>query len=167
MWAGHIEKECRYCGSEFEVILSRGDTARYCSFECKARWARETDENEGENHPLYEGGVFPYGSGWNDAKKELVRERDGRECRVCGKPEAKHIEEHGRKHTVHHIVKARPLQDAPAEVRNGPFNLVTMCRDHHLNEWEEMPPLLQFMAFLPHPPLSTEQTTFNDLAADD
>lgn len=140
---------CEQCGGVFYRKQSGADRARFCSRDCRSAWWSEN--RTGSDHPNWQGGDFPYGEGWNEQKRELVRGRDGRECRVCGRGEHGHIEEYGQKHTVHHIVKARQLEDAPAELRNGMFNLVTMCRDHHIGEWERVPPLLQFMAFLPHP----------------
>jgi hypothetical protein len=77
------------------------------------------------------------------------------------------LAEYGEKHTVHHIVKARVLQDAPSEIRNGTFNLVTVCCSHNGGALEQIHPWIQFMAFLPHPPLPTEQTTLLESTTDD
>jgi ribosomal protein L37AE/L43A len=173
VWTERVEVTCEWCDSAFTKPRYQAKVVdmHFCDLEsvdspsCFSQWASEN--RVGPNHPLWDGGWFPYGPGWGEAKKELVRERDGRECRVCGKSEAAHLEEHDEKHTIHHIVKARVLQDAPAELRNGPFNLVTICRDHHLNKWEEVPVLLQFMAFLPHPPLPMEQVELAAFAAED
>ena len=94
----------------------------------------------GEDNPLWKGGTFPYGSGWNDAKKEQVRERDGRECQCCGRAEEEHIELYGRKHSVHHIQKARDFDDP--EQRNHPDNLITLCESKECHKrWEQMSPL--------------------------
>lgn len=100
----------------------------------------------GEDHPLWKGGTFPYGSGWTDTKKEQVRERDGRECQHCGRGEEEHMELTGMKHSVHHIQKARAVDD-PSQ-RNSMENLVTLCRIAPQNGdkpchdmWEEMSPL--------------------------
>ena len=153
MWNGGrtVRNVCEWCDSEFFTHPGSNNPNKYCS------WGCTIEARTGENSPKYKGGKFPYGPGWNDAKKELVRERDGHECRICGKAEADHIKDIGRKLTIHHIVKARRLQDAPAEVRNGPFNLVTICNSHNNPILEQIPPWVQFMAFLPHPPLPTEQ----------
>lgn len=94
----------------------------------------------GVDHPNWNGGTFPYGPGWNDAKKEQIRERDGRECQSCGRSEEEHIELYDKKHTVHHIQKARNFDDP--EQRNHPDNLITLCETgecHH--KWEMMAPL--------------------------
>ena len=153
---GKVELACERCNESYHEDPHRVERSRFCSHECRMEDLHE--RNRGENHVQWKGGTFPYGEGWAESKKELVRKRDGRECRVCGKSEADHVAEHGRKHAVHHIVKARWLKDSPAELRNGPFNLVTMCSDHHWY-WDQLPPLLQFVAFLPHPPLPGEQAT--------
>ena len=96
----------------------------------------------GEDSPHWSGGVFPYGPGWNEAKKEQVRERDDRTCQnpKCRRSEAEHIERFGRKHAVHHIQKARSFDDP--EKRNHPDNLITLCisKECHL-KWEKMSPL--------------------------
>ena len=81
--------------------------------------------SSGEEHPRWTGGTFPYGPGWNDEKKEQVRERDGRKCQHCGRDEERHLELAGKKHSVHHIQKARHF-DNP-DHRNHLDNLVTLC----------------------------------------
>ena len=94
----------------------------------------------GKDNPNWRGGAFPYGSGWNEAKKEQVRERDGRECQCCGRPEDEHIELYGRKHSVHHIQKARDFDDP--KQRNHPDNLITLCESKECHKrWEKMAPL--------------------------
>lgn len=154
-----VEVPCANCGTILKRQPHRlAEGEQFCNQEC------HYERHRGENHPLWSGGVLPYGKGWNEHKRELVRERDGRECRICGKPEEEHIAERDEKHTVHHIAKARRLDNTSGDVRNAPFNLVTMCRDHH-NYWERVSVLLQFMAFLPHPPISAGQTTLTAFGA--
>lgn len=97
----------------------------------------------GEDHPRWTGDYvdqFDYGPGWNEAKKEAVRERDDRTCQQCGRTEEEHLERYGTKHVVHHIQKARTFDDP--EKRNAMDNLVTLCNSvdcHH--RWEKMSPL--------------------------
>lgn len=94
----------------------------------------------GEDHPRWNGGLFPYGRGWNEEKKELVRERDNRECQSCGRSESEHTDLFGKRHSVHHIQKARSF-DNP-ERRNRPSNLVTLCETKECHrKWERMSPL--------------------------
>lgn len=95
----------------------------------------------GEDHPDWAGGRVPYGPGWNDSKKELVRERDGRVCQdpACGRTEDEHIAKFGIKHHVHHIVKARDFDDSG--MRNHPDNLITLCAGKCHAKWEKLSPL--------------------------
>lgn len=162
---GQVEGICEMCGDGFMCDPSEFEQRRFCSRECFQTWRCETFSGEG--HPLWQGGEYAYGIGWNESKKELIRERDGRKCRICGKSELQHIDEYGKKHTVHHIVRARELEDVSGDVRNAPLNLVTVCCSHNNAVLEAIPSWVQFMAFLPHPPLPTEQATFNEFATDD
>lgn len=78
-----------------------------------------------------------YGEGWDEAKKEQVRERDGRQCVYCSRSEEVHIEKFGRKQAVHHISPADWVDDA--EERNHPDNLITLCIDGCHQKWEGIP----------------------------
>lgn len=134
---GLVTLECDYCNSEFDVKPAVADDRRFCSRTCQGDWRSEN--LVGEDHPLWEGGMFPYGAGWNEGKKEKVRERDGRECVECGRSEVEHLEKFGTKHVVHHIQKARSFDDP--EKRNAMDNLVTLCRGKCHRKWEKMSPL--------------------------
>lgn len=136
MW-DQVEMTCGYCDEKFQVPASRAEDARFCGHDCVAQWVSEN--LSGENHPNWNGGTFPYGPGWNDAKKEQVRERDGRCCRECGRTEEEHVEKFGSKHAVHHIQRARSFDDP--EERNAPENLITLCRWTCHSKWERMSPL--------------------------
>ncbi|WP_394742940.1 homing endonuclease associated repeat-containing protein [Natronococcus roseus] len=80
-----------------------------------------------------------YGSGWNEEKKEQVRERDDRICQNpgCGRTEEEHIEEFGMKQPVHHITPADQINNP--EERNDPDNLITLCCDGCHQKWEGIP----------------------------
>lgn len=94
----------------------------------------------GENHPHWNGGTSRYGPGWTEAKREQVRDRDNRECQSCGRSEEDHIKMSGKKHSVHHIQKARSFDDP--EKRNHPDNLVTLCETKYCHKkWDMMSPL--------------------------
>lgn len=135
--SGRVE-ECAACGEEHLRPPSHRDgPLQFCSQDCYGRWISEN--RTGEDNPQWEGGVGPYGAGWNEAKKEAVRERDGRKCQHCGLSESDHIEKHGGKHVVHHITPARKLDDP--EERNAMKNLVTLCRGECHQHWEKMAPL--------------------------
>lgn len=136
-WSG-MSVECRHCGESTRVFpyeLDRYEN-HFCDNECYTSWASEA----GEDHPLYRGGTPPYGPGFNEAKKEAVRERDGRECVLCGRSEEDHTKQYGRKHHIHHIVKARRFDDGdPA--KDGMDNLLTVCVGKCHTKVERMSPL--------------------------
>lgn len=136
---GKPEAICATCGSKTTQHYGNAEVGEnaFCDRECYMDWHAEN--MVGEDHPRWKGGEARYGEGWNPKKKEAVRERDGRECQHCGRTEAEHIEEHGAKHTVHHIVPARQF-DAPEE-RNAMENLITLCRGECHWAWEKMAPL--------------------------
>ena len=74
--------------------------------------------NCGENNPNWKGGISfePYTSEFNEQLKELIRNRDGYKCQLCGMPEIENI----KKLSIHHIdyIKKNCL----------PNNLITLCR---------------------------------------
>jgi 5-methylcytosine-specific restriction endonuclease McrA len=129
--------ECSWCGEEFHRSPSNiADGENFCCKPCYSKWMSEN--RTGENHPRYTGGRENYGRGWNDKKKQAVRERDGYECQSCGMTQDAHKDEYGRSLTVHHIRKASAF-DNP-EKRNAMSNLVTVCMGCH-GEWEKISPL--------------------------
>jgi len=79
------------------------------------------------------GGV--YGVGWNRNKKQKIRARDGFRCVDCGLSQKNHKEKHDERLHVHHLTKAREIDDA--DIRNSPENLITLCRDCH-RRWEKI-----------------------------
>jgi len=91
----------------------------------------------GKAHPMWNGGQSPYGPGWNKSKKKSVRERDNHTCKNpnCTMTQEKHIEKYGEKLHVHHLRKARNVNDP--EERNAKENLITLCRDCHY-QWERI-----------------------------
>ena len=113
-----------------------------CSVSSVSYWLRKKGiktrsrgAGSGAEHPNWSGGEVPYGAGWNDSKKRQVRERDGHECVDCGTTQAEHKAEYDQKLHVHHLIKARDIDDP--EERNAPENLITLCRDCH-REWERL-----------------------------
>lgn len=92
----------------------------------------------GEKNPMWDPEAtdrIEYGRGWNESKREQVRERDNRECQGCGVPES----ELPRKLSVHHIRPARAFDDP--EERNHPDNLISLCWSCH-GTANSMSPLL-------------------------
>ena len=89
----------------------------------------------GENNPHWSGGSYAYGPGWNKNKRCQVRERDGHKCLDCGMTQTEHKEKYGQKLHVHHLRKARDVDDP--EKRNALENLATLCRDCH-RRWERI-----------------------------
>lgn len=98
---------------------------------------RDRAVGTGPEHPRWSGGRVFYGAGWNDDKKRVIRERDGRTCQEprCDMTQTEHLEKHGQKLHVHHLRKARDIDDP--EERNEPENLITLCRECH-GRWEKI-----------------------------
>ena len=119
------------------------DIAKQCSCAPMTvwRWLRAHKINtraktySGSDHWNWSGGAYPYGPGWNETKRRQVRERDGYECVDCGTTQDEHKSEHDQALHVHHLIKARDVDDP--EERNAVENLVTLCRDCH-REWERL-----------------------------
>ena len=71
-----------------------------------------------QNGNWREGSSFePYPPEFNGRLKEMIRDRDGRLCQVCG------VVENGTAHCVHHIDYDKD--------NNDPLNLITLCNSHH------------------------------------
>ncbi len=66
-------------------------------------WAKPDirDKTTGANSPSWQGGKSfePYPTRWTFALREAVRNRDGRQCRNCGKVEI----DNGKRLSVHHV----------------------------------------------------------------
>jgi hypothetical protein len=77
------------------------------------------DRRASEDNPCWKGADHPraYPSTWNFRLREMIRERDGRECLICGAPE------NGRRHDVHHQDYDKSNLD--------PSNLKTLCIPCH------------------------------------
>lgn len=136
-----VEIECEWCGSKTRIPrYHREENGRgFCDKGCHAEWVSGFMEgvNAGENHPLWNGGEYEYGEGWNETKRQRVRDRDGYQCVDCGMTQEEHLEEYNRKLPVHHIVPARRFNDP--EMRNDGGNLVTLCTVCHQSKWEGLP----------------------------
>lgn len=85
---------CRTCGKAFNLKPSRiRKCGLFCSISCASK------NRLGKEAAAWKGGISfrPYCDKFNDAIKEVVRNRFGRKCFICDKPEC------GRKHDVHHV----------------------------------------------------------------
>ena len=77
-------------------------------------------ERRGPLSPTWRGGKgSSYGSGWTGQLRNRVRERDGKRCRSCGKPQNERF-----KLDVHHLDETKSKHDVS--------NLVSLCRSCHL-----------------------------------
>lgn len=135
---GKVTLECAHCGDTFEALQATAGERRFCSKSC-TRAALPEILPSGEDHPRWKGGDARYGEGWTEVKRRKVRIRDQARCQHCGRTEAEHIRRFGAKHTVHHIIPARSIDDA--KKRNAMENLITLCRGECHRTWEKMAPL--------------------------
>ena len=120
-WRGGctIEVPCQQCGEPLTTTKSKRKTGRgkFCSTECYNRYFSEN--YCGENSHRWRGGPQVYPKGWNHRYKEQIRQRDGRECAMCGRTAL----ETGRALDVHHIDYDKGNLD--------PSNLLALCRFCH------------------------------------
>lgn len=132
----------QYCGEEKSTIeiAKLCDCCRATVFNWLKRHGIEMRSIDGQNNPNWNGGRFPYGPGWNGTKRRKVRQRDGFECVRCGMSQSEHKTEYGQKLHVHHLKKARDIDDP--EERNAVDNLITLCRGCH-SEYEQFASVLQ------------------------
>lgn len=123
-----VDVECEWCGEIYETL--RPERTRFCSASCNNEWLSSIS---GKDHPAWNGGEssrIKYGPGWNEKKRQTVRQRDNFKCQVCGMTEEEHIEDCGRSLNVHHQTPAREFDDP--HVRNHPDNLITLCASCHV-----------------------------------
>lgn len=145
-----IKRNCATCGETLELVpwKDRKSERHFCDSDCRSVWMSEwvsgrytgedhwMHEIEPEEHPMWKGGAAPYGVGWNEEKRESVRERDGYKCAICGMGSEEHYSEYDMALHVHHIVPAREF-DNP-EPRNDMDNLVSLCLPCHM-KYEGLP----------------------------
>jgi len=91
----------------------------------------------GSDHGMWKGGHTSYGPGWNESKRQAVRERDNHTCQDpnCSLTQTEHLDKYEQKLHVHHLRKARDVDDP--EERNAKDNLITLCQDCHWR-WEKI-----------------------------
>ena len=109
----YFKTTCTTCGQDFtynRVNLHKDQIRKYCSLACSRG-------KIGLSSPSPRTDVYPKEFG--EILKETIRNRDGRTCLLCGKPEC----ENGEKLSVHYIdYDKQNLDDA---------NLVSLCRRCH------------------------------------
>lgn len=86
---GQKEKSCLICNTIFKFYPYREKKARFCSKKCMNRH-KELNRKE----------PVEYHGGFNKRLKELIRNRDNRECQLCGQKE---FEKSKYRISVHHI----------------------------------------------------------------
>ena len=113
---------CAYCGKGMSVTQWRKAAYKnnFCKgTDCQAKW--KSENQLGSQNGNWRGGLSfePYPVTWNFRLREMIRERDGRTCQVCG------TKENGTRLSVHHIDydKANIAQQ----------NLVALCHGCHVN----------------------------------
>jgi hypothetical protein len=77
---------CAACGEEkaAKKHVVEENERHFCDYDCQGEWLSENAI--GEDHPSWQGGTVPYGTGWTKKKKEQVRKRQDRICVGCGEP---------------------------------------------------------------------------------
>jgi len=97
-----VERVCRVCGKAYSLVQSKKD---FCNDFCsKACWHKYM---VGDNNPNWRDGSsnFPYCKKFNNALRESIRDKYGRKCLNCGRPESENFSKSGRhfKLAIHHI----------------------------------------------------------------
>lgn len=130
-----ISKPCDHCGVELELLPFKLDyfDHHFCDIDCRSKWQSETIRGPEHFRWKENSTLSNYGEGWDEAQRELVRERDNRMCQGCGRHEEEELDELGCRLSVHHIRRPEDVDDP-----NDPDNLVSFCRSCH-GRWEGLP----------------------------
>lgn len=117
-----VTATCPNCGTAFKAKKSLHERLKdhCCSRKCAFEWAVRSGKFALENNASWKGGLSfePYSITWNFRLREMIRERDGRECHICGKGE------NGRRLVVHHIDYNKKNCEAK--------NLISLCHYCHI-----------------------------------
>jgi len=107
--------QCENCGKEFEKPEHWMTERHYCSKSCRYEYCRL------ENHPNWRGGTsfLPYSIQFTHTLREMIRDRDNRECQYCGLSETDNV----KRLEVHHINYDK--NDSREE------NLISLCKSCH------------------------------------
>ncbi len=100
--------------------------SNYCDAECLYEGQKKTGKTSTPKarkpRPKKKRSKVPESTGPTDYRPEIILERDNYRCRLCGGT-------HGL--AVHHINYRSDWRNK--EWQNEPWNLITLCNDHHLN----------------------------------
>ena len=126
-----VTVECEWCGDPLERPPSdlKGRDHHFCGLVCRGEW--QSENLVGEANPLWKGGhATSYGTSWHKQRHRAL-ERDGHECRMCGRSREGHHELYGTDLHVHHICPFRTFGLDDHEEANALENLITLCRGCH------------------------------------
>lgn len=78
-----LTKPCKICGKVFEYWKYRRN-AKFCSHKCC--WIDKQETAVGEGNPAWLGGfsLEPYGPGFNEKLKKVIRSTGNKKCLHCG-----------------------------------------------------------------------------------
>lgn len=116
-WKGGPSKIiCTQCQTTFVAQRWRiAQDQKYCGIKCRDK--HKSVAMRGENNRNWTGGSKPYPPDFNNALREMVRDRDGRTCQDCGAGES------DRRLDVHH-------KDWNPQ-NSDPDNLISLCASCH------------------------------------
>lgn len=115
---GPATRECKNCGSEFEIVLSPSVLEKgwgvYCSRQCQG------EDQRGEKSPNWKGGLNPRGSLEYKDWRKAVYARDNWACQDCGSKGFNNL-------NAHHVFSYAQFPEHQLAVWNG----ITLCVDCH------------------------------------
>lgn len=116
-----IRVPCAQCGKELELLpcMDLLYKVHFCKgTDCISKW--QSENRLGSQNSNWRGGLSfePYPVTWNFRLREMIRDRDGRICRVCSE------KENGTRLAVHHVDYRKDNLD--------PDNLVSLCHQCHV-----------------------------------
>jgi len=117
-----FEKQCKQCGSSFDVHPYRKEEAEFCSKDCVGLWLSEN--RSGENHHQFKNYEENYGKDWPKERRK-AREYYNNQCQVC----LDSFDQKEEKIPIHHLIPVGNFE----EKNNAHFqeNLVQVCRSCH------------------------------------
>ncbi len=117
----HMEVACEECGKKLTRRKDSKSRRFFCSFECARKG------QTGEKSPIWVDEPKDYPAKFSRELKELIRERDGHKCQLCGKTQ----KQNRRRLSVHHIDYDKMNLD--------PKNLLALCSSCHTKTTHRRP----------------------------